>query len=103
MPTAPIADHRAGTTTKGPCTVAPNRYRPAAQKLNHVPGSQPPTSQPRARAAGSSSSRQPILRQQLDLRLQLLDALGQIVDQLALGIGQGAVFQVIARVINAGT
>src|SRR5271170_6257628 len=100
-PTEPIADRPADTTTKDPSRVRPNRYRQAVHQLDQVPGPQPPTSQSRARGAGSSSFRQPIFRQQLNLRLQLLDALGQVVDQLALWIGKSAVLQIVAARVQS--
>src|ERR1700733_2707601 len=88
-PTEPTADRRAGTVTRGPCTAAPSRCSAAEPR-------RPELAPPTKGAGGSSSFRQAILRQQLELRFQVLDALGKIVDQLTLGIGQRAVLQIIA-------
>src|ERR1700733_12066640 len=92
-PTGSIADRQAGTATKDRCTVAPNTCTWTARRLTQKPTSQEPTG-----ATRSSSFRQAIFGQQLDLCLQLLDALREIVDQLPLRIGKSAVFQEIARV-----
>src|SRR5580698_3336395 len=93
MPTGLIADRRPGTATQDRCRVAPNMCISAARR-----SIQEPTAQPTTNAAPSSALGQPIFRQQLNLRLQLLDALGEVVDQLTLGIGKSSVFEIVARV-----
>src|SRR5581483_10704966 len=90
-PTQPAASRPAGTGTKDRCMVEPSRYTATARLLGPSRKGQSPAAEP------ESSPCQSLVRQQFKLRFQLLDALGQIVDQLTFGIGQRAVFQIIAR------
>src|SRR5580700_1126759 len=91
MPRQPIADRQAGTWTPGPCRVGPNRCT-CAEPLQQARKKRP-TRLP-AREARSSSLHQTLLGQQLELRFELIDALGEIVDQLTLGVGKSAVLKI---------